>query len=103
MPLTTKAQQLPKSLQNVISLSIQLLDPKQILLFGSRARNTHRDTSDFDLAFRGLAKPGEWARFQAEVGEQPLTLHKLDLLVYETTSEAYRKNIDAEGVVLYER
>jgi len=85
-----------------LTLAIQLLEPKKNNPLGSRARNNHRENSDFDIAFSGLKHPLEWGRFLAEVAEQPITLHKVDLLVYEDISVDYRKNIDKDGITLYE-
>ncbi len=97
-----EAKSLPQSIQTLLTLGVQLLAPKKIILFGSRARKDNRENSDFDIAFSGLNQPGQWGRFLAEVTEQPITLHKVDLLVYEDASAEYRKNIDKDGVVLYE-
>jgi len=94
---------LPKSIQNLIELGIQRVQPNKVILFGSRARGDHRENSDYDLAFAGLKDPQQWSRFLAEYHEDPITLQKADLLIYETASEGYRKNIDRDGVVLYER
>lgn len=94
---------LPESIQALLRRGVNLVDPATVVLFGSRARGDHRDNSDFDISFRGLARPEEWSRYQAEAAEEPFTLHKVDLLIYEKVSEDYRRNIDKDGVVLYER
>jgi len=103
MGYTQKFLEMPASVQGVLELAVSELDPGRIILFGSRARGTHRETSDFDLAFWGLAKKSQWTKFLAEVEEQTLTLYDLDLLQYESTSDQYKKAIDSEGVTLYER
>lgn len=94
---------LPESIQNLLKLGIERANPKRVILFGSRARGDHRENSDFDVVFQSLEMPEQWSRFMAEYQEEPITLHKVDLLIYENASPDYRKNIDREGVILYER
>lgn len=96
-----KFSTLPESIQKLVKLGIEWVQPQEVILFGSRARGDHRENSDFDFAFKGLGCPADWSRFTAIYNEEPVTLWKVDLLIYEETSANYRKNIDREGVVLY--
>jgi predicted nucleotidyltransferase len=94
---------------------IQLVEPRQVILFGSQARGTAKDDSDIDLLIVGDRSPGEtWSR-RREIGRIRCNLPSfgvpIDILYFtpeeverwrDTTnhivSEALR-----EGKVLYER
>jgi uncharacterized protein len=97
------ASRLPESVMNLIQRGVELLAPESIVLFGSRARGDHRENSDFDIAFKGINRSDEWTRFTSLYRDEPITLHKVDLIIYESSSPEYRRNIDRDGVVLFER
>ena len=93
-----------------ISLPVSLIEPlrtaaiscgaSRLVLFGSRARGDHRDTSDIDLAVWGLG-PTEAGRLRLLLDDLP-TLLCFDLVpVTPDTNPALLKNIQNEGVVLY--
>ncbi|MBR2593807.1 MAG: nucleotidyltransferase domain-containing protein [Firmicutes bacterium] len=74
----------------------------KIVLFGSRARGDNRERSDIDLAIYGLADDKR-GYFWWDIDELP-TLLKIDLVyVSDWTSEELMKNIERDGVVIYER
>lgn len=102
MALSPHFQQLPKSIQNLLQYGIKLTGPQEIILFGSRARGDHHENSDYDIAFKALTKPKNWSRFLIDFEEEALTLQKIDILLYEEATDEYRKNIDNDGVLLYE-
>ena len=96
------ASKLPESIQQVLKFSAEKLNPSRIVLFGSRARGDNRENSDFDIAFFGVDKGKCWSPFLADVSEKNLTLYKLDLVLYEDMNKSYQRNIDKEGIILYE-
>lgn len=74
---------------------------EKIVLFGSRARGDNRDRSDIDIAVYGLDK-NKRVRFSESVDEIP-TLLKFDIVfVDDKTDPVLQKNIEKDGVVLYE-
>lgn len=75
---------------------------KKIMLFGSRARGDNHDRSDIDLAVYGM--PAEnCSLFWSEIDDLP-TLLKFDLVhVDGDTDRELVKNIEKDGVMLYER
>lgn len=94
---------LPESIQTCVELIIQKAQPKKIILFGSRARKTHRSNSDFDFAV--IAKKcteAEWASLLIEIQEEPYTLHKIDLVEFEKLNQDYKDQIKNQGIILYE-
>lgn len=95
---------LPKSMFKALELMIKSLDPDKIVLFGSRARGDHRENSDFDIVIKGTkAQAHEWAKLRLALEEDPITLHKIDLLNWSELESNYIKNINSEGIILYER
>ena len=75
---------------------------EKILLFGSRARGDNRERSDIDLAIYGMPEENR-ARFWSDIDDLP-TLLKFDLVhVTELTNAELVKNIEKDGVVLYEK
>jgi len=95
--------QLPQTIQNILSRAITELSPQSIILFGSRARNTHRENSDFDIALLGVENNSKWTNFSNQLNEEPWTLYGVDLVLYESLGDDYRTNIQKEGVLLYEQ
>jgi predicted nucleotidyltransferase len=94
---------------------VDLVHPRQVILFGSQARDTASEESDIDLLIVGERPPGEsWSR-RREIGRirraLPLVGRPFDILFFtpeevekwryttnHVVSEALR-----EGRVLYER
>jgi uncharacterized protein len=94
---------------------VDLVHPRQVILFGSQARDTAREDSDIDLLIVGERPPGEaWSR-RREIGRirraLPPVGRPIDILLFtpeevekwrfttnHVVSEALR-----EGRVLYER
>ena len=91
-------------LKENVKLNIQELAKKhklkKVLLFGSRARGDNADRSDIDLAVIG-----DNSLFFAEDLENSLeTLLPFDVVdLGEPIGKELRKNIEREGIVLYER
>lgn len=72
---------------------------KKVILFGSRARGDHRQTSDIDLAVSG----GDVVQFTLEVDESTSTLLKYDVINLDgAVQEELVEAIIREGRVLYE-
>ncbi len=99
---TAQFKKLPSSIQTLLNLSVKLLAPKKIILFGSRARGDHRDNSDFDIAFEiPTLNKNKWSQFLVETDDAVYTLYKLDLVDLESLDQTYKNNIAREGVELY--
>lgn len=100
---TPHTAELPSSVQKLLKLVVEKIEPESVILFGSRARGTHRENSDFDIAVKKKnMNLSNWNSLLINLEEEPITLHKLDLVHYENMDEAYKSNINQEGLVLYE-
>lgn len=73
----------------------------KLLLFGSRARGTHADKSDIDLAVYGCM---DFAEFSFAMQEEVWTLLKMDLInMDEPVSADLKAEIGRDGVTIYEK
>ena len=72
----------------------------KVILFGSRARGTHNDRSDVDLAVEG----GNFEGFLYDIQENAHSLLSFDVVYYgDGTSRELREEIERDGVVIYEK
>ena len=73
---------------------------EKVILFGSRARGTNHDRSDIDLAVSG----GNVCDFRLDVDEKTPTLLMFDVVDLDRRiNAALKKEIDRDGVILYEK
>ena len=73
---------------------------EKLVLFGSRARRTHGERSDIDLAVYGCKK---FRDFSFAVDEEVDTLLSFDLInMNDAVSPALTTEIKRDGVILYE-
>lgn len=87
-------------LRFIVRLAKQLIVPRKIILFGSRARRDHHRTSDFDLAFSGLSSPEAWPEFAAELAEEAPSLCEIDAINLDENEidQSIRDSVEKEGV-----
>lgn len=69
------------------------------ILFGSRARGTHRERSDIDIAVSG----GNFDGFYSNIKNDVHSLLMFDVVNLDAgISEELQKELDKDGVVIYE-
>ena len=86
-------------LRQIIELA-QKRNITKVILFGSRARGDFKKKSDIDLAVLGE----NIAEFSFDVDELTDTLLKYDIVdLNSNISDELLKNIQNEGVVIYEK
>ncbi len=94
---------LPASVQTVVQLLAHELQPKSVVLFGSRARGKHRPNSDFDLCVVGRTQSDQhFHQLLSRIDEDPLSLYALDIVEFEKLNRNYQQQIQAEGITLYD-
>ena len=98
--LTSLFNQFPESIKNLIQLTITSISPDQLILFGSRARDTHRKNSDFDIAVKGTIDPKEWACLKTRLDDEAISLHLVDLVLFESLGDDYKNNVATEGKLI---
>lgn len=73
---------------------------QKVILFGSRARGTHTERSDIDLAVSG----GDFDSFYWELKENAHTLLMFDIVNLDAgISEDLANEIKRDGVTIYEK
>ena len=76
-------------------------DADKLVLFGSRARRTHEERSDVDLAVYGCS---DFLNFSFDVDEKVETLLSFDVVnMDEVPSAELVAEIERDGVTLYEK
>ena len=72
----------------------------KIVLFGSRARGDHTERSDVDLAVYG----GDFDSFYWNIKENIHSLLSFDVVdMHSRVTEELKKEIERDGVVIYEK
>lgn len=75
----------------------------KIVLFGSRARGDNKSNSDIDLAIFTLPGFAQKGFFSSDIDDLD-TLLKIDVVIINSDTDIkLLRNIEKEGVVLYER
>jgi predicted nucleotidyltransferase len=74
---------------------------ERVVLYGSRAKGTHRPESDIDLAIAGIDDPLRAEALATELDELPLP-YQFDVRAQtDIRSAALREHIERVGVVVY--
>ena len=73
---------------------------QRIILFGSRARGTHTERSDIDIA----VSEGDFDSFYRDIKNDVHSLLMFDVVnLDDGISEELQKELDRDGVVIYEK
>jgi predicted nucleotidyltransferase len=73
---------------------------EKVILFGSRARGTNSERSDIDITAIG----GNFLDFYYDIKEDVHSLLSFDIVNYNKgASEELKKEIERDGVVIYEK
>ena len=90
---------LPERVINEIAAFAQEYDVHKIVLFGSRARGTHTERSDVDLAVSG----SDFDAFYWSIKEKVHSLLTFDIVNLDSgISQQLKEEIERDGVILYE-
>jgi predicted nucleotidyltransferase len=77
---------------------------EQVILYGSRAKGTHKPFSDVDITLLGYGlNRSHLYRLSAEIDESSLP-YRFDISIFsKLTNDALIEEIEKTGVVLYQR
>ncbi len=94
-----------KDLIHILMALKQFPRIEQALIFGSRAKGTHKAGSDVDLALKGKAlNYQDITRLSALLNEELPLPYFFDVIHYETLDNAaLRAHIDRVGQIIYSR
>ncbi len=74
------------------------------VLFGSRAKGTAQESSDFDIAVFGALSALEAERIAGELDEEIIVPQQFDVVAYERIRlQDLREHIDRVGITIYRR
>ena len=89
-------------LETALSILKKELDPRRIILFGSRAEGRHKPGSDFDLAV-DVPKPADRSYRILETVNDSVGLYTVDVVYLPNVEPGFRNLILKTGKVIYER
>ena len=94
---------LNRDLKQIIASIKDFPEIDAVVLFGSRAKGTHKIASDVDLAIKGRSITYETVvRLADRLNEEKPLPYYFDVLHYESISEpSLLEHIDRVGVVIY--
>lgn len=91
---------IPDRIMKDIAVFSKEYNIQKVILFGSRARGTHTDRSDIDIAISG----GDFDSFYWAIKEKVHSLLSFDIVEFDSNvSEQLKKEIEKDGVVIYEK
>ena len=91
---------LPNRVLNNIRSFAEKHNVQKVILFGSRARGTHTERSDIDIAVVG----GNFDAFYWDIKDNTHSLLMFDIVnMDDFTSDDLRKEIDKDGLTIYEK
>ena len=96
-----RSQKWQRRVEKIVN-ELEKQDVRKILLFGSRARGDYVKNSDIDLAIDGDFTPRQKRKIKEMVDELS-GLYSVDTVFFDEISPEFRKKIESEGVVLYEK
>lgn len=103
MPSSPTAETHDALLARLADCVRELVEPRRLLLFGSRARGTAGLWADFDLAFSGGRRDVRSLRRAREALDRVAGPFLVDLVDLDACDPAFRAQVEAEGRVLFER
>jgi len=87
----------------IVSTITAYLQPKRILLFGSRAWGRGKCYSDFDVALEGVAKTHRRERELKDALDARLGIFSVDLINLEKVDPEFKALIKEGGRIIYEQ
>ena len=97
--VTDMKYNLPERVVNDITVFAHRHDVQKVVLFGSRARGTHTEKSDIDLAVSG----GDFDAFYWDIKENAHSLLSFDIVDSMGVSADLKEEIEKDGITVYEK
>lgn len=91
---------IPGRLMRDIEHSAITHNVNKIILFGSRARGTHNQRSDIDIAVEG----GNFDSFYSDIQNNAHSLLSFDIVRYDSKiTDELKEEIERDGILIYEK
>ena len=92
-----------KELNEIVEIVIKDLNPKKIILFGSRGKGNFRFNSDYDIAVDSKQNDFRTKRRVKEKLDEVAGLKKVDVIFMNEVEKEFKEIINKTGRILYER
>ena len=95
---------LKRDIRNIVQAASQFPEIQEVLVFGSRAKNTFQKGSDVDLAIKGKGVNAETAnRLRSQLNEERPLPYFFDVVSYDDiTNRELREHIDRVGQRIFD-
>lgn len=91
---------IPERVLRDIAVFAQKSGVERVVLFGSRARGTHTERSDIDIAVQG----GNFEAFYWDIKEKTHSLLSFDVVDLDHgASDELKQELERDGVTIYEK
>ena len=90
-------------IDEIVKVLLSYLQPKRIILFGSRAKQRAEKYADFDIAVEGADMDIKMERFIKDKLDEKAGIYTVDLINLDKVDEDFRKIVLQRGKVLYDR
>lgn len=85
----------------IISVVVDYIHPKRIILFGSRVRGRNKKYSDFDIAVEGAEIDIRIERMLKEILDDKLGIYSVDLINLDKVDNEFKRLVLENGRVIY--
>ena len=94
-----------RDIENIVKASGELPEIEEVILFGSRAKGTHKKASDVDMAIKGKDISEKTVkRLSARLNEELPLPYFIDIVHYETIqNQDLIDHIERVGEVIYRK
>ena len=92
-----------RMIDEVVKILLSYLQPKRIILFGSRARQRAGKYADFDIAVEGANMDIRMERLIKDKLDEKAGIYTIDLINLDRADKDFRKIILQGGKALYDR
>ncbi len=95
----------PKETQEIIRFVVQFPEIEEVFLFGSRARNEHRKTSDIDIAILGKKTSFRTvSRLKGLLNEESSLPYFVDVVDFNyTDNQELKTEIERDKILIYSK
>ncbi len=92
-----------QTIQKITDVFLQYKSIKKVIIYGSRAKGTHKIGSDIDLTLKGDISLSLLLKIENDIDDLLLP-YKVDLSIYDQIdNSSVREHIDRIGEVFFER
>lgn len=93
-----------KLINYITNYLVEELDPEEIILFGSRAKDSFRQGSDIDMAIKGGIKlTHRKERKLREQIDRMAKIYTVDIVFFNNLDNDFKELVENTGKVLYEK